>query len=231
MNIGIIGAGQIGGTLTRRFRALGHTVAVANSRGPESLAVLAAETGATAASVTDAARGRDLVVVTIPQKDIPSLPAGLFEGAPDHLVVIDTGNYYPKQRDGRIEPIEAGMAESRWVETQIGHPVIKAFNNIYAKHLLELGRPPGAPGRIALPVSGDDGAAKAIVLELIDALGFDPIDAGSIDDSWRHQPGTPVYTKDLDAAGVRAALADAKHERTPAWTGTPQSPGSFEHPA
>src|SRR4051812_34201485 len=108
LRIGIIGAGNIGGTLARRLSALGHDVAVANSRGPESLAALAAETGATPVTVPEAAKGRDVVVVTIPQKNIPDLPAGLFDGAPDNLVVVDTGNYYPQQRDGRIDGIEDG---------------------------------------------------------------------------------------------------------------------------
>ena len=156
MKIGIIGAGQIGGTLTRRLTALGHKVFVANSRGPETLADLAAETGATAVSVPEAVRGVGLIVVTIPQKNIPNLPAGLFADMSDGVVVVDTGNYYPRQRDGRIEAIEAGLPESRWVEQQIGRPVIKAFNNIYARHLFEFGRPAGAPGRIALRVAGDD---------------------------------------------------------------------------
>src|SRR6476619_243925 len=138
MKIGIIGAGQIGGTLTRRLAALGHEVFVANSRGPETLSDLAAETGATAVSVTAAVRGVDLVVVTIPIKNIPDLPRGLFADTPDRVVVIDTGNYYPRKRDGRIEAIEAGLPESRWVEQQIGRQVIKAFNNIYARHLFEL---------------------------------------------------------------------------------------------
>ena len=172
LRIGIIGAGNIGGTLTRRLTTLGHDVAVANSRGPESLAGLAAETGATAVTVTEAARGRDIVIVTIPQKNIPDLPAGLFDGASDNLVVVDTGNYYPRQRDGRIDGIEDGLTESRWVEQQLGHPVVKAFNNIHAQHLMERGQPAGTPGRIALPVAGDDPAAKAVVLRLIDELGF-----------------------------------------------------------
>src|SRR5271166_3905919 len=123
LRIGIIGAGNIGGTLTRRLMTLGHDVAVANSRGPESLARLATETGATAVTVTEAARSRDVVIVTIPLKNIPDLPAGLFDGAPHNLVVVDTGNYYPRQRDGRIEGIEDGLTESRWVEQQLGHPV------------------------------------------------------------------------------------------------------------
>ncbi len=212
MKIGIIGAGQIGGTLTRRFTALGHEVFVANSRGPETLTDLAEETGARAVSVSEAARGGELVVVTIPQKNIPRLPAGLFADRDDGVVVIDTGNYYPRQRDGRIEAIEAGLPESRWAAQQLGRPVVKAFNNIFARHLLELGRPAGTPGRIALPVAGDDEAAKAVVLRLIDELGFDAVDAGGLDESWRQQPGTPVYAKDFDRSstvggGDRAVLA------------------------
>lgn len=214
MRIGIIGAGKIGGTLTRRLTELGHEVAVANSRGPETLADLAAETGAKAVTVHEAARGRDLVVVTIPERSIPELPKDLFHGVPDDAAVVDTGNYYP-QRDGRIEEIEAGMPESRWVERQLDRPVVKAFNNIYAQHLMKLGRPAGKPDRIALPVAGDDDAAKNVVMRIIDELGFDAIDAGGLDESWRQQPGTPVYTTDLDAEGVRRALDQASPERRP----------------
>jgi 8-hydroxy-5-deazaflavin:NADPH oxidoreductase len=231
MKIGIIGAGQIGGTLARRLTKLGHQVSIANSRGPATLADLAAETGATAVSVPEAARGMDLVVVTIPEKSIPSLPRELFANVDENTVVVDTGNYYPRQRDGRIEAIEGGLPESRWVERQLGHPVVKAFNNIYARHLMELGRPAEAPARIALPVAGDDPAAKAAVLRLVDELGFDGVDAGGLDESWRQQPGTPVYTKDFDAEGVRRALAQASRERTPDWRATANSPGSFAAPA
>jgi 8-hydroxy-5-deazaflavin:NADPH oxidoreductase len=218
MRIGIIGAGHIGGTLTRRFAALGHDVFVANSRGPETLSSLTAATGARPVTVEEAAHSGDLVVVTIPEGKVPQLPPDLFENVPPSVAVIDTGNYYPRQRDGRIDEIENGMPESRWVETKLGRPVIKAFNNIYAQHLLELGRPPGDPKRIALPVAGDDAAAKAVVMRLVDEIGFDPVDAGGIDQSWRQQPGTPVYTADLDAQGVRRALADASEERAPEWS-------------
>src|SRR4051794_24094299 len=99
MKIGIIGTGNIGGTLARRFTALGHEVYIANSRGPETLADLAAETGATAVTAPEAARNGEVVVVTIPEKNIPALPAGLFAAA-SGKVVVDTGNYYPQQRDG-----------------------------------------------------------------------------------------------------------------------------------
>ena len=214
MNIGIIGAGNIGGTLTRRLSALGHRVSVANSRGPESLRGLAQETGAKAVTVREAARAGEMVVVTIPLGKVPTLPKDLFAEAPDSLVVIDTCNYYP-QRDGRIDEILAGMTESQWVARQIGHPVVKAFNNIRAQHLMERGRPAGSPDRIALPVAGDDARAKQRVLQLVEELGFDGVDAGPLSESWRQQPGTPVYTADLDADGVRRGLQEASPERRP----------------
>ncbi len=231
MRIGIIGAGHIGGTLTRRLAKLGHQVAVANSRGPQTLADLARETGATAVTVTEAARSGEVVVVTIPLKNLPKLPRNLFDGTFENVVIVDTCNYYPQQRDGRIEPIESGMPESRWVEQQLHRPVIKAFNNIYAQHLMDLGRPAGDPHRIALPVAGDDPASKAKIMRLVDELGFDPVDAGTIDESWRQQPGTPVYANDFNAEGVRRALAEASPERKPEWRATPSSPGTYQKPA
>jgi predicted dinucleotide-binding enzyme len=224
MKIGIIGAGQIGGTLARRLTALGHEVSIANSRGPETLAGLAREIGAKPVTVEQAARSGEVVIVTIPMKNIPRLPRGLFDGVPDHVVVVDTGNYYPQQRDGRIDEIEEGTTESRWVSRQLGRPVVKAFNNIYARHLLERGKPKGAPGRIALPVAGDDQRAKEVVIRLLDQLGFDGVDAGGLDESWRQQPGTPVYGTDLDTAGVRKALAEARAERTSAFLAEPGTP-------
>ncbi|MFE3522073.1 NADPH-dependent F420 reductase [Streptomyces sp. NPDC059161] len=213
MKIGIIGAGNIGGNLTRRLTALGHEVAVANSRGPQTLTALAEETGATPVTVEEAADGARIVVVTIPLKNVPDLPKGFLDGAADGFVVIDTGNYYPKERDGRIAAIEEGLTESRWTEQHIGHPVIKAFNGTYAQDLLDRPRPQGAPERIALPVAGDDEEAKRLVRELIDELGFDTVDAGGIDDSWRQQPATPVYGLRAGVAEITEALAAAPKER------------------
>jgi predicted dinucleotide-binding enzyme len=212
LKIGIVGAGNIGGTLTRRLRSLGHEVAVANSRGPATLAELAAETGAVAGAVTEVARGAQIVVVTVPLKSVPALPAGVFDAAAEGSVLVDTCNYYP-QRDGRIEPIESGMSESRWVALELGRPVVKAFNNIRAHDLLEGGLPAGSVGRIALPVAGDDPDAKAAVMRLVDELGFDPVDAGRIDESWRQEPGTRVYCTNLDAGAVRNALRGEDPER------------------
>ncbi|MFE9403749.1 NADPH-dependent F420 reductase [Streptomyces sp. NPDC006530] len=213
MKIGIIGAGNIGGNLTRRLTALGHQVSVANSRGPHTLSALAEETGATPVTVEEAADGARVVVVTIPLKHIPDLPKGLFDKAADGVAVIDTGNYYPKERDGRIDAIEDGLTESRWTEQHIGHPVIKVFNGTYAQDLLERPRPQGDPERIAVPVAGDDETAKRLVRELADELGFDTVDAGGIDDSWRQQPATPVYGLRAGVAEVTEALAAAPRER------------------
>ncbi|WJV50706.1 NADPH-dependent F420 reductase [Streptomyces flavofungini] len=213
MKIGIIGAGNIGGNLTRRLTRLGHEVSVANSRGPATLTALAEETGATPVTVADAARGAELVVVTIPLKNVPDLPSGLFDEAADGFAVLDTGNYYPG-RDGRIDAIEDdGLTESRWTEQHIGHPVIKAFNGTYAQDILDKPLPKGDPERMALPVAGDDEAAKKVVRDLIDELGFDTVDAGGIDESWRQQPDTPVYGLRAGVAAVTDALAAASPER------------------
>jgi 8-hydroxy-5-deazaflavin:NADPH oxidoreductase len=206
MRIGIIGSGNIGGTLTRRLTALGHQVTVANSRGPETLAELAGETGAVAGTVPDAAAA-ELVVLAVPLRAVPDLPAGAFEGR----LVVDANNYYP-QRDGHIASLDAKrVTSSRWVADLLaGARVVKVFNTIYAQHLLEGGRPAGAPGRIALPVASDDADAKRTVLALVEDLGFDAVDAGGLDDSWRQEPQTPVTGTDRDAEGVREALAAAK---------------------
>lgn len=217
MRIGIVGAGNIGGNLTRRLTPLGHEVRVANSRGPATIEDLTSQTGALGVDVVDVAQGAQLVIIAVPERNVPQLPADLLAGAAPGVVVLDTGNYYPQQRDGRIAEIEEGMTESRWVAEQIGHRVIKAFNGIYAANILEKPRPEGDPERIALPVAGDDPREKNLVMEIVNELGFDPVDAGSIDDSWRQQPGTPVYGATTDANGVRLALASAHHVRGPEW--------------
>lgn len=210
MKIGIIGAGHIGGTLARRLSALGHDVSVANSRGPETLAALAGTTGAKAVTVQEAAHGKDVVIVAIPEKSVRELPRDLFADA-GNTVVVDTGNYYPK-RDGRIAAIEDGTPESEWVAQQIKHPVVKAFNTIYAQHLLEKGRAADQTGRLAIPVAGDDAKAKSVVLQLVDELGFDGIDAGAIAESWKQQPGTPVYGQDFSGEQVEKALEEANRD-------------------
>jgi 8-hydroxy-5-deazaflavin:NADPH oxidoreductase len=217
MRIGIIGAGHIGSALARRLTELGHRIIIANSRGPETLGTVAERTGASPVEVNEAVRGIDLIVLTIPMKNVSQLPSGLFASVPAAIPVIDTCNYYPRQRDGRIADIEDGLPESAWVAREIGHGVVKTFNSIYAQHLEDFGKDVGSPGRIALPVAGDDPATKAIVLTLVESLGFDALDAGPISESWRQQPGTPAYCTDLGVAALRKALADAPHARAADW--------------
>jgi 8-hydroxy-5-deazaflavin:NADPH oxidoreductase len=213
MRIGVIGAGSMGGILGRHLARLGHQVSIANSRGPETLTTLAAEIGATPVSVVDAAKAGEIVIIAIPTKAIADLPRTLFASIPSSVVVIDIGNYHPELRDGRIDAIDQGMLDSQWVAQQIGHPVVKAFNNIFAKSLLEKGVPRGTTGRIALSVFGDSLDDKATVLRLVDDLGFDPVDGGDLDNSWRQQPGTPAYCRDLEATALRRALAEAVRSR------------------
>jgi predicted dinucleotide-binding enzyme len=217
MNIGIIGAGHIGSALAGRLTGLGHSVYIANSRGPETLQDLAQKTGATAVTAQEAARhGSDFLVVTIPLKNIPDLPKDLLAGVPAEVPIIDTSNYYPLLRDGQMPELETGdLTESGWVQQHLGRPVVKVFNNILADHLAQPGKPAGTPGRIALPVASDDAAAKQKVMQLVEELGYDAIDAGSMRESWRQQPGGPIYCNDLPAAKLREQLTALGTERTP----------------
>jgi predicted dinucleotide-binding enzyme len=200
-NIGIIGAGPIGSTLGRKLSALGYSVKIANSRGADSLVVLAAEINAEAVDLRAAVVDVDLVIISIPQKSIESLPSDLFVGCKESLIVVDTGNYYPL-RDGRIDELDNGKVESQWVAEHIRMPVLKAFNSIQAASLADKGKPAGDPDRIALPVSGDDMNNKMDLIQLIDALGFDGLDGGTIAESWRQQPGSPVYCTDHNRKDV-----------------------------
>ncbi len=214
MKIGIIGAGNIGGNLTRRLTALGHDVSVANSRGPHTLKALAEETGATPVRVEEAARGAEIAVVTVPLKAVQDLPSGLFDEAAEGLAVIDTGNYYPRGRDGRIAGIEdEGMTESRWTESRIGHPVVKAFNGTYAQDLLDRHRPKGDPERMALPVAKRRRGGQA--------QGPRPDRGTGLRHRRRGRPRRllapaarhPVYGLRGDVDAVTRALAEASPER------------------
>ncbi len=215
MKIGIIGAGHIGSALARHFTQLQHTVVIANSRGPETLGEVGQKTGATPVKAEDAPQGADILVITIPLKSVPQLPKDLLKDLPASATVIDTCNYYPAHRDGQIAEIDNGTPESVWVAQHIQHPVIKLFNNIIAPSLAQGGKPKGAPGRIALPVAGDDTAAKTLLIALVDQFGFDGLDAGSLQESWRQQPGTPAYCTNLDLNTLPRALAEANRTEAP----------------
>jgi predicted dinucleotide-binding enzyme len=192
MNIGVIGPGDIGEAIIRKLRDAGYPVKMANSRGPESLKDLAAKTGAIPASVEQVVQDVDMLFIAVPQKAIPELPKGLLNKAKQETIVIDVGNYYPF-RDGRIDELENGLTESLWVERQIGRPVVKVLNTVIAKALVEAGRPAGNRDRVAFPISGNNPKAKEVVAQLIDRIGFDSVDAGTIAESWRQQPGSPAY--------------------------------------
>ena len=214
MKIGFIGAGEIGGTLIRQYSRAGHHVKMANSSGIEKLKSLALETGASAVKLADVVTDVDVIVVSIPLIAILTFPQHLFKNTPANTTIIDTCNYYPI-RDGTIKDIEDGMPESVWVSNQLQRPVIKAYNNILYRPLVHSSLPRGASSRLALPISGDDKQSKNLVSILIDDSGFDPFDYGSLQDSWRQQPGSPVYCTDLTLAQLKRSIEKARKELLP----------------
>lgn len=192
--LGLIGGGNIGGALARLAITAGLDVVVSNSRGPETLTDLVAALGdrARAATPEEAARAGDLVVATIPMHAYGRLPAEALAGK----TVIDTMNYYP-DRDAPIAELDAsGTTSSSLVQRHLADSrVVKGFNNLAFFSLTALARPSGSADRSALPIAGDDDAAKAEAAALLDALGYDAVDIGTLADSWRSEPGTPVYVQ------------------------------------
>lgn len=213
MKIGVIGAGNIGSSVARNLSAAGHEVLVADAQGVDAIRDKVKEAGATAVGLDQVVKGIDALIVSVPSIAIPELAKQLGNVSPD-ITVIDTSNYYPF-RDGAIEELQNGKPESQWVSEQFGHPVIKAFNAALAYTQEARGKPRGTPGRIALPVAGDDARGKAIAMQLVDDAGFDPVDAGSLAESWRQQPGTPAYCTELTRDELQKALAQADKEKAP----------------
>jgi predicted dinucleotide-binding enzyme len=217
--VGIIGSGQIGSAIARLAVEAGHHVVLSNSRGPETLADTVAELGprASAATSGEAAAAGAIVVVTVPVKAFPDLPAAPLADK----TVIDTCNYGP-ERDGRIVELDGTTLTSselllRYLPDAM---VVKAFNTIFFKHLLSLGRPAGAADRSSLPIAGDSAPAKTAVTEFIESLGYSVVDAGPLADSWRQATGTPAWGtpygpysdekgRPAGADAIRAALAAA----------------------
>lgn len=212
MNVGVIGTGNIGEVFVRKLRLAGHEVKMANSRGPDSIAGLANQVGAKAVDVERVVEDVDVIIVTIPTKNIPDLPRSLFRRVSPGTVVVDTTNYYPSFRDGPIEAIEKGMLESDWVSQQIDYSVVKGLNTIFSHSLSRNGRPAGLAGRLALAISGDDPRAKEATAKLIDSLGFDPVDIGGMDQSWKQQAGSPIYCTDLTQQELCEWLPRAKRD-------------------
>ncbi|PJJ61615.1 hypothetical protein CLV54_2563 [Compostimonas suwonensis] len=210
--IGFIGAGHIGSQVARAAIANGYDVVLSNSRGPETLAGLIAELGpkARAATSADAGAAGDIVVVTIPAKNIDLVPVEPLAGK----IVIDTNNYYP-QRDGQIAELDdESTTVSELLQRHLPtSKVVKAFNHIVSTQITSEGTPAGTPGRRALTIAGDDAEAKATVAALIDSFGFDVVDAGPLAEGWRIQRDTPGYVTALDAPRLREALASARRYR------------------
>jgi predicted dinucleotide-binding enzyme len=213
VKLGIIGAGPIGATLAGKLVAAGHEVKIANSKGPRSLAEVAVKTGASAVSSEDAMVDVDAVILSIPFGKVPAL-APLFEGIAHDVPVIDTSNYYP-YRDGAIADVDDGKAEGVWVSEQLGRPVVKAWNAILARTLIERGLPPGSTSRIAVPVAGDLASSRALALQLVEDTGFAGVDAGGLEESWRQEPGTPAWCTELSAIDLTSALKRAERTRVP----------------
>lgn len=214
LNIGVIGAGQIGGTLIRQYTKAGHNVKMTNASDLDKLKQLASETGAHAGTLKDTITDVDVIVLSIPFVQVPELPKHAFRDRHSGIPIIDTCNYYPI-RDGLIKEVEEGMLESIWVSNHLQRPVIKAYNNIFAESLIYSGKPKGDPNRIALPISGDDKNAKEIVAILIDISGFDSLDYGALQESWKQQPGSPVYCTDLTLSQLQKSLAIASPKGLP----------------
>jgi predicted dinucleotide-binding enzyme len=206
MNIGIIGSAEMGTCLASKLIKLEHTVSIANSRGPASLKQLAGEIGAEAASVEEVTKNKEVIIVSIPQKNVQHLSKDLFKQLPESVVVIETGNYYPTLRDGDIPALIQSGIDSLWVQEQLGVPVVKAFNSILATSINDLCKPKGEKNRIAIAVSGDNAKAKEVVFQLVDELGFDPFDAGGIGQSWKQQPGSPIYCRDIDLKELKRRI-------------------------
>ncbi|MCM7070707.1 NAD(P)-binding domain-containing protein [Enterobacter hormaechei] len=210
MKIGIIGTGNIGGTLARTLSEAGHEIKVANSRGVDAVRSFASEISAIPTDIEGAVTDVDAVILSIPLSAFSNLPEQLFEDLPHHVPVIDTSNYYPGLLSPQIASLDDGQTESEWVQEQIRHPVIKAFNNILAHSLAELGLPKGSRGRLAVAVAGDHHDAVQIAMSLVNDIGFDPVFTGPISESWRQQPCTPSYCCDWEAATMLRALPLAK---------------------
>lgn len=213
MHIGILGTGFMGRVLARKLAATGHVVKVANSRGPETIAAEVLETGARAATVQEALDGVEVVILCMPHTGFGTIKDNV-AALPEATVVIDISNYFPG-RDGKNPELEAGKVESEWVRDYFGRPIAKAWNSIGMVSFETRGRAKGEPGRIALPVAGDRQHDREVAIALVEDTGFDGFDAGILAESWRQQPGSPVYITDLTYDEMGPALASAERERLP----------------
>lgn len=210
MKIGIIGAGYIGRAVAQILLQARQEVMLSNSRGPKTLTSVAAGIrGSQIGTLEQAAEFGDMVLVAIPLEHYRSLPAELLKGK----IVLDANNYYP-DRDGHIPALDQHeTTTSRLLAEHLTQStVVKAFNAILAADLLTDGHPSGADDRRALPIASDDPAATQKVANLLDQLGFDVVDAGGLNDSWRFERAKPAYCVRLNIQGLKQALAEAQRD-------------------
>lgn len=203
MNIAIIGSGMIGGTLARHFVAAGHTVALANSRGPESLAPLAHEVGAALLPMDKdaAAAFGEVVILATPWRQSEALPS--METVEGKIVVDAMNPYAPDFTLYTLDKPSSVLTAERLPGTRL----VKAFNSIWFKHLQDEARTDKpVDERRVIPISGDDAEAKRVVAGLVEQIGFGPLDIGSLADSRRQEPNQPFYNKSLLLAEARALL-------------------------
>lgn len=213
MKIGILGTGNMGRVLTRKLAAAGHHVMVANSRGPDTIEADVLETGARAVTTEDALKDVEVVILTMPHPAFEKI-RHLISALPEETVVIDISNYFPG-RDPVNPELDGNIAESEWVRDYFGRPIAKTWNSIGMISFETKGVPKGQPGRVALPVSADRAHDREVAIALVEDTGFDAFDAGRLTDSWRHQPGSPVYITDLTYDEMGPALASAERHRLP----------------
>lgn len=213
MKVAILGTGNIGKTLARKLSAAGYEVEVANSRGPETIPAEVTEFGARAVTSEEAIADAQVVILSTPLSSIVAI-APLLKGLPTDTVIIDTSNYYP-QRDGTIDAIEAGQAESEWVSEQLGRPIAKAWNAIGSDSFAKKGKPGGRRDRVAIPVAANNERDCNVAMALVHDTGLDAVKAGRLGESWRQQPGAPCYCTDLTRLEIPAALAAAERSRLP----------------
>lgn len=211
MKFGIIGAGPIGASISKKLVENGHEVKIADARDIKHLE--GKDIAGTPVTVEEVITNIDVLFLSLPLHVMPGIRP-IIEQVAEDVIIADTSNYYPF-RDNEIEEIENGVVESVWVSKQIGRPVIKAFSNQLAYTLENKGTPEGTIGRIAMAIAGGDPAQKQLMIDVVNELGFDVVDGGSLNDSWREQPGTPAYCTELTKEELVEALKKADKEKAP----------------
>lgn len=209
MKFGIIGAGPIGASISKKLVENGHDVKIADARDMKHLE--GKDIGGTPVNAEDVITKIDVLILSLPLHVMPSIRP-IIDQVESGVIIADTSNYYPF-RDNEIEEIDNGMVESVWVSNQLGRPVLKAFSNQLAYTLENKGTPEGTAGRIAMAIAGDEPAQKQVMISVVNELGFDAVDGGSLSDSWKMQPGTPAYCTELTKEELIEALKKADKEK------------------